>query len=241
MSIIYSENNFLISEENDSLTVIYDEENLKLVLQEKDIPFKKIDFFVEKEDTETINYLNKILDIDLNSLYTKKSEQLSPKTMLLKMKEAMSKKIVEPVTSNTEYPYEIFQDEFICPITGNSYTLLFADYNEKCISFYVNPVYSQQDAANSKIFSQNYGDKLKASGGLFNFKLKGIPDLHTYSSVPGWCFSKNIKDYDALMELLSTFTENTEKLKPFFTKKPTFKKVTEPIKSTSQINEYLNL
>ena len=170
------------------------------------------EWIFDKTNTNAISFINKILNLDIKTLYTVSNPQ-----QILMNYASVSSSSVSASTStassssveNKQYPFKLYDCTFECAISNIVYKILIADYNEKCISMHIqstNPILSQIGKEN-KLFSTNYDESIKKNGGIFNFNLTSVKDEHTYPKIPGWCFSKN-KDKKKLTEYLSFFLGN---------------------------------
>jgi hypothetical protein len=188
--------------------------------------FDETKWLFDKSNKKGIKFLNFLLEINIEDKYKLFKPPISPKSMLLKM--ALSKD--NESESPKKFPYKIHQTVFECENSGINYTILIADYNEKCICMYINANTSSSPGQLNKTFFTNYGDLIKKNGGLFNFKLKSIEGEHQYDTCPGWCFSKNKDNLNKCLEkfigdfdLSNLFTKSTSSSIKF-TKKETINK-----------------
>ena len=115
------------------------------------------EWIFDKTNTNAISFINKILNLDIKTLYTVSN----PQQILMNYASASSVSTSTASSSsveNKQYPFKLYDCTFECAISNIVYKILIADYNEKCISMHIqstNPILSQIGKEN-KLFSTNY-------------------------------------------------------------------------------------
>lgn len=228
---------FKISETSSTINVLLIKEFNTSEFEENGGIFNELTLeWIFLKNQKNIQFLNSILELNIETLFKIFKAPTSPKSLLKKIAE--KEDITEDIPEETpnKYPYKIYDTIFECEKSGFGFKILIANYNEKCIAMYVNAISGNGQGQLNKAFASEYGPLIKKNNGLFNFKLKSIEGEHQYDTSPGWCFSKNS---EKLNESLKFFIGNNIDITEKFSKPKSSIKFKKNSTSTSDENKYL--